>query len=111
MLCNTESYYPKGIDPMIFFQDNDLEKINIINTYNDYIFQGKYTKASEYIEQQKGVYGYFADFFNAIENRIFKLQEYLLQKEPIEKQYVFFNESDELNEPNEPDIEEEMFWI
>ena len=55
------------------------------------ISQGKYTEASNYINQQEGVYGYFADFFNAIENRIYSTQEYLLQKEPIKKQYVFFD--------------------
>ena len=108
MLCNTTSYFPDGIDPMIFFQDNDLEKIDIINTYNNLISQGKYTEASNYINQQEGVYGYFADFFNAIENRIYSTQEYLLQKEPIKKQYVFFDSN---NDAIEPDIDEGMFWI
>ena len=37
MLCNTQSYFPDGIDPMIFFQDNDLGKIEIINNYNKLI--------------------------------------------------------------------------
>lgn len=108
MLCNTVSYYPDGIDPMIFFQDNDLEKADIINTYNKLISEGQYTEASQYINAQENVYGYFADFFNAIENRIYNTQKYLLQKEPVKKQYVFFDPSDEANEP---DIEEGMFWI
>lgn len=108
MLCNTVSYYPDGIDPMIFFQDNNLEKVENINIYNNLISQGKYTEANDYIIQQKDIYGYFADFFNAIENRIYNTQEYLLQKEPVKKQYVFFNTNDEVNEP---DIEEGMFWL
>lgn len=108
MLCNTISYYPSGIDPMIFFQDNNLEKIEIINTYNDLVSNGKYTEASNYINQQEGIYGYFADFFNAIENRIYNTQKYLLTKEAIKKQYVFFDSNDETIEP---DIEEGMFWI
>lgn len=62
MLCRVSSCYPNGVDPMLFFQDNDLEKIDIMNTYNKLISQGKYTEASEYISQQEGVYGYFADF-------------------------------------------------
>lgn len=44
MLCNTVSYYPDGIDKMLFFQDNNLEKIDIINTYNNLIAQGNYTE-------------------------------------------------------------------
>lgn len=108
MLCYTTSYFPDGIDPMLFFQDNDLEKVEIINTYNNLISQGKYTEASNYINQQEGVYGYFADFFNAIENRIYNTQEYLLKKEPVKKQYVFFDVNDE---SNEPDIDEGMFWL
>jgi len=73
---------------MIFFQDNNLEKIDIIDTYNKLISQGKYTEANQYINQQEGIYGYFADFFNVIENRIYNLQDYLLQKPPL-KSYVF----------------------
>lgn len=108
MLCNIVSYYPDGIDPMIFFQDNDLEKVEIINTYNNLISQGKYTVANNYINQQEGIYGYFADFFNALENRIYNTQEYLLTKEPIKKQFVFFDAN---VDSIEPDIEEGMFWF
>lgn len=108
MLCNTMSHYPDGTDEMMFFQDNDLTKVDIINTYNNLISQGKYTEASEYIDRQEGVYGYFADFFNAIENRIYNLQDYLVNRPPIKKQFVYFD-ADGTNE--EPDIEEGMFWI
>ncbi len=110
MLCNVTSHYPDGIDKMIFFQDNDLEKADIINAYNELISQEKYTLASQYINQQNGVYGYFADFFNAIENRIYNLQDYLHQKPPIKKQFVHFDADDSIDE-SAPDIEEGMFWI
>lgn len=139
MLCNTTSYYPDGIDKMFFFQDNDLERIEIINTYNSLIAQGKYTEANQYINQQEGVYGFFADFFNAIENRIYNLQTYLLQKPP-KKRYFFYYDKDDPNsqtpfshndlhemsheeltqysygrlsneKSEEPDLEEGMFWI
>lgn len=108
MLCNTESYYPEGIDPMIFFQDNSLEKIEVINEYNSLIAKGDYAEANKRINDQEGIYGYFADFFNAIENRIFKLQEYLETKTPPKRPYVFFDASDV---GEEPDIEVNMFWI
>lgn len=108
MLCNTQSYFPDGIDPMIFFQDNDLGKIEIINNYNKLIESGKYSEANEYIKSQDNVYGYFDDFLNALENRIYNLQKYLLTKNPIKKQYVCF---DPTEEQTEPDIEEGMLWL
>ena len=74
MLCNPLSFYPDGIDPLIFFQDVNLEKLEIMNTYDNLIKQGKYSEANEYINGQEGIYGYFADFLNAIENRIYNLQ-------------------------------------
>lgn len=108
MLCNTKSYYPDGIDPMIFFQDNDLEHIDIINNYNKLISLGKYTEANEYIKLHENVYGYFADFLNTIESRIYNLQTFLLNKKSVKKQYACFNESED---QKEPDIEEGMLWL
>lgn len=91
MLCNTTSIYPNGIDSMMFFQDNDLDKIEIINEYEKLIIQGKYNEANNFIENQQGIYGYFADFFNAIENRIYVLQEYLLNKSPKDQPFIYYD--------------------
>lgn len=82
MLCNPLSFYPDKIDPLIFFQDVNLEKVEILNTYDNLIKKDKYSEASEYINSQEGICGYFADFLNAIENRIYNLQEHLLTIEP-----------------------------
>ena len=114
MLCNSLSHYPDGLDEMMFFQDNDIEHIEIINHYNNLISQGKYTEASSYINQQDGVYGYLADFFNAIENRIYSLQDYLLSLPEKVQPFVYYNHVDvdgnEL-EPNEDQLFDEMIWI
>lgn len=107
-MINTISYFPNGIDPMIFFQDNDLDKVEVIDNYNKLIALGKYTEANRYIQSQENVYGYFADLFNAIENRIYNLQSYLLSKKPIKKQYVCFDDN---QGQEEPDIEEGMLWL
>ncbi len=101
MLCSPISGYPEQIDPLIFFQDVDLEKQKIMQVYNDLISQGKYGKASEYISRQE-IHGYFADYFNAIENRIYNLQEYLLTIEPKQP----FVSSD-----SEPVGNGEIIWI
>lgn len=82
MLCNPVSFYPDKIDPLLFFQDISLENVEIMNTYERLIKKSRYSEASEYIKSQKGIFGYFADFLNAIENRIYNLQEHLLTIEP-----------------------------
>ena len=95
MLCNPLSFYPDKIDPLIFFQDVDLEKIDIMNTYDDLIKKGKYTEADEYINNQSGICGYFADFLNAIENRIYNLQTHLLTIEP-KQPFIYSDEEPEI---------------
>lgn len=94
MLCDPVSYYPDKIDDMTFFQDNDLEKMEIMNTYNSLVAQGKYSEAVDFINQQKGIYGFFADFFNLIENRIYNMQQYLLQKPPKEQPFLYYVEEE-----------------
>ena len=41
MLCDPTSHYPDGIDKQLFFQDTDIEHIDIVNHYNELISQGK----------------------------------------------------------------------
>ena len=57
MLCNPTSYYPQKIDDRVFFQDNDLERTDVVNHYNKLISRGKYDEANDYINQQKGIWG------------------------------------------------------
>lgn len=94
MLCNPISYYPTKIDEMIFFQDINLENMEIMNHYSNLIAQGKYTEASGYIGQQENIYGFFADFFNLIENRINNLQEYLLNKPKKKQPFIYYDEEE-----------------
>lgn len=82
MLCNPLSFYPAKVDPLLFFQDINLENKEIMDTFDILIHKGKYDEAKEYIDSQKGICGYFADFLNAIENRIYNLQAHLLTIEP-----------------------------
>lgn len=99
MLCNPISYYPISIDPLIFFQDINIEKLEIMKIYDDLIAHGKYDEANEYINKQEGIFGYFADYLNAIENRIYKLQEHLLTIEP--KHYFLYSDSEPIANNNE----------
>ena len=94
MLCNPISSYPSKLDEMILFQDNNLEKVEIINHYNSLISQGKYSEAGNYINQQENVYGYFACYLNLIENRIYTLQDYLLQKPLKNQPFIYYDEEE-----------------
>ncbi len=112
MLCSSVSDYPNKIDDMTFFQDNNLENIEIINHYNNLIAQGKYSEASDYISQQEGVYGFFADYFNLIENRLDTLQEHLLNK-PKKQPFTYYNKTDLLTgeEKEPPKVNQDTIWI
>lgn len=102
MLFNPISNYPDSIDPMIFFQDIDLTQVEVMDTYDLLISQGRYGDADSYMEEQNGIHGYFADYFNAIENRLFQLQKYLLSVEPRRP----FVSSD-----SEPPADIDTIWI
>lgn len=91
MLCNPTSYYPQKIDERVFFQDNDLERIEIVNHYNKLISRGKYSEADNYIDQQEGIFGLFPDYLNLIENRIFHLQESLLNGPAKSNPFFFYD--------------------
>lgn len=102
MLYNPISYYPNAIDPLIFYQDIDLDHLDILSNYQNLMSKGHYTNASSYINQQSGVHGLYAGLFNTMENRLYNLQLYLLKKE---KKNPFHYSSEE------PDINENEFWI
>ncbi len=102
MLLNPLSKYPDSVDPMIFFQDINLTQVEAMDTYGRLISQGSYKQANDYIAGQDGIHGWFADYFNAIENRIYKLQEYLLSQEP---DYLF------LSSDTEPDADIRAIWL
>lgn len=78
MLKNVQSVFPENIDPLIFFQDANIDRRPIMETYDKLIAAGQYDAANEYIAKQKEIYGYWADYHNAIENRISSTQKYAL---------------------------------
>lgn len=73
-----------------------------METYDILISQGRYSDANDFISDQEGIYGYFPDFLNAIENRIYNLQEYLLTLVP--KQPFVCSDT-------EPAADNEIIWI
>lgn len=100
---NVASQYPGVIDEMSFFQDNDIDNVEVMNTYDNLIAQGRYGEANAYIGQHEEVFGFFADLLNTMENRIYNLQEYLLTKQ---KKNPFV-----LSEEEPEAVEEGTIWI
>lgn len=89
--CNPMSNYPTKIDELVFFQDNDLENIDIVHEYDRLIGQGKYDEAIQYINDNGRIYGFFADFCNLIENRVSHLQKYESEKYKAHKIQPFIH--------------------
>lgn len=87
--CNPISTYPTKVDELVFFQDNDLENISVVDEYNRLINEGKYDEAIQYVADNGNIYGFFADFFNLIENRIYTLQKYESEKYKTPKRQPF----------------------
>lgn len=102
---NPVSLYPDTVDEMIFFQDNNIESAEVLNAFNNLTNQGKYSEAAAFLAQHKELFGFFADYLNAIENRISRLQEYLLTKT---KKTPFV---DSANEPDAASLNEGIIWL
>ncbi len=101
-----DSHYPEQIDPLIFFQDVDLEKLPTAEEYGALTDRGQYDAAHDLFRGQEGFPGYAADYFNAIENRIYSLQTYLQGKEK-KKYFTVTEEAD-----SEPDsFNQETIWL
>ncbi len=92
MLCSEISSYPDKIDPPTFFQDINIDNVQHMKEYEKLISQKKYNEANSYINKQSNFYGYFACFFNMLENRILATQTYV---ETLEKNNPFIYQNDE----------------
>ena len=95
------SFYPAKAVSLLFFQNINLEKVNVINHHLLHI--QKCNIANDYISQQEGICRYFSAFLNAIENRIYSLQKHLPTIEPTQS----FVSSD--SEP--ADVDKTTIWI
>lgn len=95
-IINELSFYPNGIDPLLFFQDNGIEHIEELQKYKNLIAKGNYTEANSYADFQSHLYMYSASLFNCIENRILALQEHLLTKQKLTPMICCANPPDDV---------------
>ena len=70
----TESYYPHDVDPLIFYQDADIERYPFLNRYYQLINANDFDAAKAYIQSLDIDY-YGAWLLNTIENRLQATQD------------------------------------
>lgn len=105
MLSNSQSNYPDSVDKMNFFSDVSLKNKRIFDEYNRLISEKQYDSANALLQDSDTIiHAYCAEYFNLIENRIEKLQEYLLSK--VKKENPFIVSADK---PTESKIN--TIWI
>ena len=75
-MTDVTSKFPNEIDPLSYYSDVTISQQTIMDQYNDYITQGQYSSAYDLIDQST-IFGWFASYFNMIENRISSTQTYL----------------------------------
>ena len=73
---NTTSKFPSMIDDRVFFEDINLTQLDIKNQYEQLLQQGKYTEASQLLNNSD-VDFYGAWILNLLENRLLNIQTYL----------------------------------
>lgn len=86
-IYNTISIFPNSIDDLVFISDVDCKSENIMIQHQEYINNGLYEEASNYLNSQTNITPIVADVFNLIENRIVALQTYLLTQGSVNRAY------------------------
>lgn len=82
-IYEVNSSFPSAVDDIAFISDVNLDTLEIYKHHRDLVNNGKYTEASNYLNQQTGITSVNADFFNMLENRIYQTQLYVKNKEKV----------------------------
>lgn len=75
-MINVTSTFPTSPDVPGYWSDVNIAQKATMDQYNAYIAAGEYSKAYALISESN-IFGWFADYMNAIENRILALQTFL----------------------------------
>lgn len=103
---NTSSVFPNAIDDLIFFQDVDIPKKDILQTHREHINHHRYSEGTDYLQNSGIPHAYCSDLFNMFENRLYAVQKRMID-EPKESNITQYHQNDEPN----GDHDEETLWI
>lgn len=99
-MYDIESKFPDAIDDLIFFSDISYSKKYIETNHRNLLRNGKYSEASEYLNNQEDITPYSADLLNCASNRIRATQDYLLNKDIVKSMHISDEEPDALPNTN-----------
>lgn len=88
------------------YNDTGLDDTEITNKHKNLVKNGKYSEATELLDENEFNKGFRASIFNTIQNKIRSLEEYFLNE--------FAAEDDELysfDEPTEEQMKDKTWWI
>lgn len=76
--------FPDGIDSRAFMSDTDLAHLDLLHQYQTLIRHRKYSEAARLLNHSDSFY-YGAHLFNGLEDRLYRLGQYLTAKAEKEK--------------------------
>lgn len=75
-MIETTSNFPDEIDTLGYHSDVTIGQQEIMDQYDTLVAQNRYTEAYKLISESS-IFGWFADYFNMLENRIYSTQVFL----------------------------------
>lgn len=78
-MIDSASKFPDEIDTLRYYSDVTISQKDTMDEYVKLIGEKKYTEAYELISEST-IFGWFADYFNMVENRICSTQKYLVEE-------------------------------
>lgn len=76
-MVDVTSKFPDSVDELNYHSDVNIAQKDVMDQYEKYIQAHNYSQAYALIKNSN-IFGWFADYFNMLENRIYSTQEYLL---------------------------------
>ena len=90
-MVETTSQFPEKIDELHYHSDVNITQKEVYDQYEQYIQAGNYAEAYKVIDTSN-LFGWFADYFNMIENRIYSTQSFVktqgMDKHPDQNLYT-----------------------
>lgn len=82
-MIDATSVFPDDIDSLGYHSDVTIGQKETMDQYDSLVAQKRYSEAYALIKDSN-IFGWFADYFNLIENRISSLQTYLTNTLKVE---------------------------
>ena len=113
-MIDPSSKFPDEIDTLDYFSDVTLSQKDTTDEYVSLVNAKRYTEAYDVISNSS-IFGWFADYFNMIENRINAVQSYLItnekQKHPDQSLFSSDEPTSFVDYSNDRELADNDVWI